>query len=140
MLVAQQIWTSSGFGPQRIWTPLFCSLLGSKLNHNGPNPLRHQCTIKGTLGNKQDSHPYSKTNFKDFSRTFAGSRLIFPRLQISPHSLSFPRFQNKFSLRSTYISYKVNSEIFIARVSQISRTFQNLQSFFKTFESWKMSK
>ena len=46
---------------------------------------------------------------KQVLRTFPGSRLIFPRLQISPHSLSFPRFQNKFSLRSTYISYKVNS-------------------------------
>ena len=77
---------------------------------------------------------------KQVLRTFPGSRLIFPRLQISPHSFSFPRFQNKFSLRSTYISYKVNSEIFIARVSHISRTFQNLQSFFKTFQSWKMSK
>ena len=38
--------------------------------------------------------------------------MIFPGLQILPQTLSFLRFQNQFSLRSTYISYDVNSDKF----------------------------
>ena len=41
--------------------------------------------------NIQVSFPFSETNLRDFSRT----QIIFPRLQISPQTLSFPRFQNQ---------------------------------------------
>ena len=59
---------------------------------------------------RQDPYPFSETNFKDFPRL----RLIFPGLQISPYTLSLPRFQNQFSLQSTNISYNANSENFIS--------------------------
>ena len=39
----------------------------------------------------QVSFPFSETNLKNFFRT----QIIFPRLQISPQTLSFPRFQNQ---------------------------------------------
>ena len=70
--------------------------------------------------------------FQDSSRT-----LIFPRLQISLRSFHshfiFSTFQNKFSLRSTYISYNVGSENFLAWVKQISRTFPGPVVFFQDF-------
>lgn len=63
---------------------------------------------------------------KQISKTFPRLGLIFPGLQISPYTLSFPRFKNRFSLQSTNISYNANSENFISWVKQISRTFQGL--------------
>ena len=60
---------------------------------------------------------------KQISKTFPRLELIFPGLQISPYTLSFPRFKNRFSLQSTNISYNANSENFISWVKQISRTF-----------------
>ena len=38
-----------------------------------------------------------KKNFKDFPHNFPGLRLVFPGFQISPKTLSFPRFQDQFS-------------------------------------------
>ena len=61
---------------------------------------------------------------KKISRTFPGLRLI-----LNPWTLSFPRFQNQFSSRLTYISYNVNSGNPIVWVKQISRTFHDLKSF-----------
>ena len=61
----------------------------------------------------QGSYPFSETNFKDFSKTFPGLRFIFQELQISPKSLSFPRFQTQLFLWYVYISYNVNSENYL---------------------------
>ena len=38
-----------------------------------------------------------KKNFKDFPLNFPGLRLALPGFQISPKTLSFPRFQDQFS-------------------------------------------
>ena len=93
---------------------------------------------KGQWGEIQPQESGYKLNSytlfqKQISTTFPGPRLIFPGLQISPYTLSFLRFQNQFLLQSTYNSYKINSENFIALVRQISKTFQDLQSFTGVF-------
>ena len=61
----------------------------------------------------QGSYPFSETYFKDFSKTFPGLKFVFPELQISPKSLSFPRFQTQLFLWYVYISYNVNSENYL---------------------------
>lgn len=57
---------------------------------------------------------------KQISWTPSGLRWIFPWLQISPCTLSFPIFQNQLSLWFTWISFHINSWNLIAWV-RISR-------------------
>lgn len=64
----------------------------------------------------QGFYSFSETNFKKFFRTsnFTFNPVI-PKISKS--------IQNQFSQWSTYISYNLGSENFIAWVKQISRTF-----------------
>ena len=69
-----------------------------------------------------DSYPFSKINFKEFSRT----RIDFFRTPNFTLNLSFPSFQKQFSLWSTYISYNENSgksvSLELSRFPGLSRT------------------
>ena len=73
--------------------------------------------------------------FLKISKIFPRLRFNFPGLKSSPQNLSFPRFQIQFTLPSTYNTYNINSENFIACVKQISETLLDIHSFSLVLEN-----
>ena len=76
--------------------------------------------------------------FQNISKTFQGLWLIFPGIRVSPSNLSFPRFQNQFSIQSKCIYYIANSENLIAWVKQIFRTCRVFFQDFPVLENIKI--
>ena len=96
------------------------------------NWIKSKCPVKSVFS----KHAFRVcTVFLKISKIFPRLRFNFPGLKSSPQNLSFPRFQIQFTLPSTYNTYNINSENFIACVKQISETLLDIHSFSLVLEN-----
>ena len=103
-------------------------------------PFVRPCKSTQVRLNNQGSYPFSETNFQDFPMT----QINFSRIPKPAFYLASGYINNGFVL---WISFTcVPHAIETVKITwskhslQISRTFQDLWSFSRTFQSWKMPK